>query len=130
MNKTILKSVRLSPDIYRLIMSYEGGNFSAKLENMVRSSMPAMIGEMQDKLAYLDRAVRRRKEQCDCYWKFQDELEEIGKLVQIQADAVRKMRGSMDWFNETVRRDIDQTAGYLSALNDKEKEKNRKTGSV
>lgn len=113
-NKSVLKSVRFSSETYRLIMDFEGRNFSKKLENLVRSSLLPDIQEKQKKLDYLDRAVRRRKEQCDSYWKFQDHLEDIEKLVQIQADAVRKMQESVDCFSETVRQDIMQTAGYLS----------------
>ena len=113
MAKTITKSVRLSGDVYALIESCEGKNFSDRLENLVRCCYRD-IPEKKKKLEFLDRAVKRRSEQCSRYWGFEDELREMAKLAESFSKDVRELRDSFDQFGEIIRQDTMITAGYIS----------------
>lgn len=113
MAKVITKTVRLTGEVYAVIESFEGKNFSDRFENMVRFCHQ-VIPEKKKKLQYLDLAVKRRSEQCRRYWGFEDELEEIVKRVQSLAKDARELRESFDGFGEIIRQDTMLTAGYIS----------------
>ena len=125
--KPILKSVRLSGDVYALIEKGEGSNFSDKLENMVRICN-VQIAEKKKKLCYLDHAISRRSDQCNRYWNFDDNLQDIFQCIVSCLQDVQKLQNRIcalqekfDQFEETAKQDIILTVGYITqAIDDTE----------